>query len=350
MDETSHTSSGSSTTLPSTSAHSRGPASLGNYYPQLLEKLKKPSAQSVVTGLKDFVGQFPANLTRPQAARRIHNFLATTVPRLFETQAFADDISEEANELAMEGLEKFVMLKLYKLLFRHDPADLREDENVENCIHRSSPSSFLPAAVQESNQDFETAALELQKVDQYRVPRDKAVCLLNAYRIVEGIVEEAYRRSENGAGTAEGRQHMLRDALAGLIVKAAPPNMYSNVEFTSAFRHPSHTTAEERRCFQDLGVALAFVTDDKAQKRRRAETEASETSTEPAACSTHALKTRSLWLEDAGVTFHFEDHYVDDLLVGETDELLDEYHRMVRALRELGGIPEDHRGDQRHHG
>lgn len=35
-----------------------------------------------------------------------------------------------------------------------------------------------------------------------------------------------------------------------------------------------------------------------------------------------------LWLMDAGVTFTFEDRTAEDLLFGEVEALLDEYHKM----------------------
>lgn len=334
-------SAGQPAALASTST--TGPAALRISYPQFLEKLKQPSAQAVVGDVRDFVGQFPANLSRPQAARRIHSFLSNAVPKLFGTSAFADDTCEEAKQSALEGLEKFVVLKLYKLLFRHAPADLREDEHVESCIRQADIDVFLPEVSPEAKQDFDAAAIELQKVEQYRSPRDKVVCLLNAHRMIAGAADEAYRKSQNGSGTAEGRGALLRDLLAALIIQASPPNLFSNVEFTIAFRHPSHLSAEERRCIQDFNEALKLVTDGREQQRRkRASTEVSAASSNEAGVSAApTLKHRSPWLEDAGVTFHFEDRSVDDLLVGETDELLDEYHRMVRALRELSGIPQE---------
>lgn len=42
-----------------------------------------------------------------------------------------------------------------------------------------------------------------------------------------------------------------------------------------------------------------------------------------------------LWLMDAGVTFNFEDRSAPDLLFGEVEELLDEYQKMICALRDL---------------
>jgi len=310
----------------------KGPAAARSTYPQFLERLKQPSAQPIVNDIRDFVSQFPATLTRPQASRRIHSFISEACSRCFETQAWKDDLSEDAYDQALEGLEKFLVLKLHKLLFRHAPADLREDESVEECIRSASATLPLPAMSEASREMFEAACQELQKVEQYRAPRDKVVCLLNAYRIVDGIVDEAFKTN----GTV-ARAPMLREILAALIVRSNPPNLFSNLEFTTALRHPSRLTIEEKQCLGDLGQALAFVTSADATKQR--DIEALSASSDSGASAT-AKAPMPAWLVDAGVTFHFEDRAADELLLGEAEELLDEYHRMVRALRELSGVPQ----------
>lgn len=40
--------------------------------------------------------------------------------------------------------EKFVVLKLFKLLFRHDPADVREDERAEKALSEAAGETAAP--------------------------------------------------------------------------------------------------------------------------------------------------------------------------------------------------------------
>eukprot|EP00438_Fugacium_kawagutii_P014358 Skav227970 [mRNA] locus=scaffold5474:38904:42285:+ [translate_table: standard] len=74
--------------------------------------------QAVVNEIRDFVNDFPANLSRLMAARRIHEFLGKATP---------------------------------KLLFRHDPADIREDERADRALREarqtagSSPMQEVPS-------------------------------------------------------------------------------------------------------------------------------------------------------------------------------------------------------------
>jgi len=279
----------------------------------------------VVNQVRDFVMDFRPNLPRSEAARRIHEFVTATAPVLAASEAFAGDGGVAiATDEAAEGLEKFVVLKLHKVLFRHSLADVREDEHAERCLQQASSS--LEELPLEMHAQLGAAAAELRKVDQYRAPRDKVVVLLNAYRIVEGAVGD-YRRavvaghaaSESPGGAGE-EERLLTRMLEAVVVQAAPPNFFSNLEFSRYFRHPSRRTAEERRCIPAFALALTRVTGGAA------------------AASTADLPQ---WLTDAGVTLRFESRSADDLLVGEVDELLDEYHRLLQALRDLGAEPEE---------
>ncbi|CAE7023166.1 vps901 [Symbiodinium natans] len=304
----------------------------GYSYPQFVERFKDTSAQPVVNEVRDFVNRFPANLTRLQAARRIHAFLAEVTPKLLAAQAFRDgeQSGQNASELANEGLEKFVVLKLYKLLYRHDPADIREDERVEQALRAGvgKGANTIQAAVSKFDakqlEVFDAAALELRQVEQYRAPRDKLSCFVNAIRLVESIVVERVFRQKGDAG----QQSTWEQLLAALILKASPPNLYSNLEFTAAFRHPSRMSHDEGKALGDL--ACAFLTVIGGSSRRLSSAKLAENSTD----SGDGLP---LWLMDAGVTFNFSDRSADDLSIGEVDELLDEYQKMIRALRDLVG-------------
>ncbi|CAE7688251.1 VPS9A [Symbiodinium sp. CCMP2456] len=298
----------------------------GYSYPQFVERFKDQSAQPVVNEVRDFVNRFPANLTRLQAARRIHAFLAEVTPKLQAAKAFRDGGEKVASELANEGLEKFVVLKLYKLLFRHDPADIREDERVEQALRSAAKgASAIQAAVTKFDakqlEVFDAAVLELQMVEQHRAPRDKLSCFVNAIRLVESIVVERVFRQRG-----DGQQTNWEQLLAALILKASPPNLYSNLEFTAAFRHPSLMGPDERKALADL--ASAFLAVIGGSSRRLASAELAENSVGQSG-------SMPLWLMDAGVTFNFSDRSPDDLSLGEVDELLDEYQRMIRAIRDL---------------
>lgn len=325
-------------------------------YSQFLELLKQPSAEAAVKEVREFIGEFPANLTRPQAARRIHSFLSDICQQLLAVRTFVNALGgtmEEAQDATLDHLEKFVVLKLYKLLFRHAAADVREDERVGRCLRDVSASMQMPTLSKEHGESFAQAVEELRKVDQYKAPRDKAFVMLRVYRTIESLLAEdvflaranVYDGDERGDGCEQ--VSALSAALELAIVEASPQNLFSNIEFTRAFHHPSRVSAEERDCVSHFSQALATVA-GVANSRMGAGVaggssgslfqEASGSAIAWATSPMHQAETSSAWLADAGVTFQFEGRSAEDLLVGEVDVLLEEYHRMAQALRELVGI------------
>lgn len=332
-------------------ASSSMPLDTGYSYQQFLERLKHHSAQVVVNDIRDLVNQFPANLTRPQAAKRIHSFLSQVTPRLLAVEAFSSpDLADTAQELAGEGLEKFVLLKLYKLLFRHSPSDLREDDRVDTVIEtsrsagaKSQHASLLNAMAQLEQTHrgvFSAAASELHKVDQYRAPRDKLNCFVNAFCLLEGIVVERVKDGNHGSNSA-----FLQTLVAAMIVESAPPNLYSNIEFAAVFRYPGRRKRDEQKCLAEIASAINLVVGGGLQFAPELQDakEGLPSTTMDLTSSAVAAEDLPLWLVDAGVTFHFENKSVDELLLGELDELLDEYQNMSRALHEL--VMQPHRED-----
>lgn len=299
------------------------PRESGYSYAHFVERFKHPSAQAVVNEIRDFVNDFPANLSRLAASRRIQGFLKQLTPKLLQADAF----SSEDGEVAGEGLEKFVVLKLYKLLFRHDPADIREDERAEQLLRearskaKTSPMQEVVAKFTSKQREaFEAAAAELRKVEQYRAPRDKLSCFANAIRLSENLlVERVFTADANGS-------HWIT-LLAALILKASPSNLYSNLEFTTSFR--SRMTPEERKSLADFASAFVLLC---GSSQRLTSLELND-----GRDGDKASPALPVWLMDAGVTFNFEDRNAEDLLFGEVEELLDEYHKMISALRDLNG-------------
>jgi hypothetical protein len=323
-------------------------------YSQFLELLKQPSAEAAVKEVREFIGEFPANLTRPQAARRIHSFLSDICQQLLAIRTFVNALGgtmEDAQDVTLDHLEKFVVLKLYKLLFRHAAADVREDERVGRCLREASASALVPDELsKEHGESFSLALEEIRKVDQYKAPRDKAFVMLRAYRIIESLIAEdtfsarAMVYDGDDGGERCEQQVSIPGALEVAIVEAAPQNLFSNIEFTRAFRHPSRLTAEERDCLGHFSQALSSIA-GVPNPRMGAGLVGGALARDASGASNLAwaaslkVEASPAWLVDAGVTFQFEGRSAEDLLVGEVDVLLEEYHRMARALRELAGVP-----------
>jgi hypothetical protein len=69
--------------------------------------------------------------------------------------------------------------------------------------------------------------IELLKINSYKVPRDKLVCILNCCKIL-------YNSLQNGASPA-GADDFL-PLLIYAVIKAAPPRLHSNIQYVAV--HP----------------------------------------------------------------------------------------------------------------
>lgn len=303
-----------------------------NTYQCFLDRLRHPSATDVVNSLMDFVADFPSNLPRLQAARRVHEFLLAATPKLLAIALFAEGASEEARRNTEEHFERFVFTKLHKAIYRNLPADVEQDELGNKRLQdrrqaSGGRESLDPELSQESQAHFGKAVECLNFVNQYQTPKAKMICILNAYRLVEHVVLCRHQASGDNSeidikakgGDEEGL--ILRRILEALVIEASPPNFFSSVEFTAAFRQPARTTAEERKCLRDFSAALEAATGLTPK------------------VPWLDLEDLPLWLEGSGVSFRFEAAEAPDLLIGEVHELLGAYHGMASVLQSLAGSP-----------
>jgi len=222
----------------------------------------------VILQLRDFVTHFPRQLPREEAARRIHRFLNSTLDMMMtECVVFAADADKEGKANTAEGLEKFLLSRLHARVFATEPSDSKEDDALRRQIGQLQWVDFenlgIPA-VDPSLLDL--AVSELRRIDSYKAPRDKLVCILNACRVINDVLKRTLE--ESSASGAKTQSFSADDFLPLLIyacIKANPPRLHSNLEFVAAFRHPSRLVAEDAYFLTALQSAAAFVQDVEAK-------------------------------------------------------------------------------------
>lgn len=83
----------------------------------------------------------------------------------------------------------------------------------------------LDVPCSESSQGFLAfAEQELLKVNHYKAPRDKMICILNCCKVIFGLI-----RHESGSGASTSADAFL-PILIFVILRANPENMISNIE------------------------------------------------------------------------------------------------------------------------
>ncbi|PFH38747.1 vacuolar sorting protein 9 (vps9) domain-containing protein [Besnoitia besnoiti] len=242
-----------------------GPGSSGAAKPRtpynvFLDRLKHPSCSAVVASVKRFVEFFPTNLSRAEAAARIHPFLSQVQAALLRAEVFASAAKTEVDrQQVMEGLERFVLQKLHAVLFRETEEDRAENAALKKKLHclaawiefRHLEVPPLPNA-----SALALGAREIERLDKMRSPRDKLVLILNCCRVIIAVLDSA--RKASGCSTPPAADDLL-PLLIYTLIQAKPGALHSHIQFISFFRHPSRLVSEEAYFFTHFCSAVEFV-------------------------------------------------------------------------------------------
>ncbi len=283
-------------------AGERAAASEATSFASFLETMKSPKATDLVRSIRTFIRTFESQQphitgSRPRAAvnttdvqekngKLVGSFMADmetliTGHGLFGGAVGLDD-TQRANtvEEGVEGLEKYVMSKLYALTFQVASDESEKDDRCQrlckalqfldvNTVIGSRSGDGEGARVEDggdvddgaagrsgyrvgANVDAEEPKLDdycvaildehieqardhLLTMDKYKAPRDKLVCLMN----VQASLEEGIRRvNASDTSLSFGGADAFFPILVLTVVRAAPPALCSNVEYVRRFRAP----------------------------------------------------------------------------------------------------------------
>lgn len=238
-----------------------------------LERMRHPSAAPFVKDIKSFIVSFMNNAPdgeRDSAA--VQEFLGN-METAFRAHTLWAGSSEEELESAGEGLEKYVMTKLFPRVFASLPEDVQADDQLYEKI------ALVQQFIQPENLDIkptfqnETSWLlaqkELQKINMYKAPRDKLVCILNCCKVISNLLLNAsIAAKENPPGADE-----FLPVLIYVTIKANPPQLHSNLLYIQRYRHQSRLVSEAAYFFTNMLSAESFVMNIDAKALSMDETE-----------------------------------------------------------------------------
>ncbi|KIL69228.1 hypothetical protein M378DRAFT_157476 [Amanita muscaria Koide BX008] len=172
--------------------------------------------------------------------------------------------SDAEFDSATEGMEKLVMNRLYDFTFapqaahavppkQYNPDDLERDRVLAQRISLFGwiEESHLDIPLDEGSQGFVMfAQQELLKINHYKAPRDKLICILNSCKVIFGLIR--HLKKEEGADS-------FLPILIYVLLKANPPHLMSNVEFINRFRNPAKIQGEVGYYLSSLIGAISFI-------------------------------------------------------------------------------------------
>jgi Rab5 GDP/GTP exchange factor len=209
-------------------------------FADFLEKMKDPAAADLVRNIKGFIRHFDErsskhipNLDTDSAA--VQDFFIR-MESMFRTHPSWRGAGPEVIDQAIEGLEKYVMSKIWPRTFAASSEDRDRDERYFRLARALSFVNLttLMGGTAEVIPDeglVATAVSELTKMDRYKAPRDKLLCLVNVKTLVEDIVGEAVRR-----GASIGGADAFFPVFLLVVVHARLPRLASNIDYIRRFR------------------------------------------------------------------------------------------------------------------
>ncbi|PKA59522.1 Vacuolar protein sorting-associated protein 9A [Apostasia shenzhenica] len=224
-----------------------------------LERMRHPSAADFVKSIKSFIVSFSNRAPDPEKdSAAVQEFLAS-MEGAFRAHMLWAGSSEEELESAGEGLEKYVMTKLFNRAFASLPEDVQRDEELFEKM------ALLQQFIRPENLDIkpqfqnETSWLlaqkELQKINMYKAPRDKLVCILNCCRVINNLLlNVSISSNENPPGADE-----FLPVLIYVTVKANPPQLHSNLVYIQRYRRQSRLVSEAAYFFTNILSTESFI-------------------------------------------------------------------------------------------
>ncbi|GMK53703.1 hypothetical protein CspeluHIS016_0102890 [Cutaneotrichosporon spelunceum] len=227
-----------------------------------LKDLRTKSADPVARYLKSFLTNFAKKpFTVNEQIKLIRDFLAFIEGKMRAVEPWKSQ-SEAEFDNALEAMEKLVMNRLYPYTFTpqlQEGHQITTDDLERDAVFAQRVRLFrwvqekhLDVPEGEAAQGFlGFAEQELLKINHYKAPRDKMICILNCCKVIFGLIRHAM-------GNEAGADAFV-PILIYVVLRASPDSMLSNVEYIQRFRNPEKLQGEAGYYLSSLQGAIAFI-------------------------------------------------------------------------------------------
>ncbi|KAL4910692.1 hypothetical protein BDW74DRAFT_164541 [Aspergillus multicolor] len=253
---------------------------------RFLEQLRHRTADPVAKFLRSFLHEFGKRQWMVhEQVKIISDFLAFITNKMAACEVWRD-VSDSEFDNAKEGMEKLVMNRLYSQTFSptipsppsiprsasrskrremerlHGPwrkgqhqEDVERDEVLAQKMRIYSwvkEEHLDIAPVSSSGRRFlSLAQQELLKINGYRAPRDKVICILNCCKVIFGLLRNA-KKSDTSADS-------FIPLLIYVVLQANPEHLVSNIQYILRFRNQEKLGGEAGYYLSSLSGAIQFI-------------------------------------------------------------------------------------------
>jgi hypothetical protein len=256
---------------------------------KFLEQLRHRTADPVARYLRSFLQEFvKKQWAVHEQVKIIGDFLEFITKKMAQCEVWAT-LNDDEFDNAREGMEKLVMNRLYSQTFspaipapatrttsrkgrssRHaaDAAnpngpgrrgqheeDVERDDVIAQKMRiygwiQPEHLDIQPVIGEKPQKFLKMAQQELLKINTYRAPRDKVICVLNTCKVLFG-----YLKSSKADQSADAFVPLL----IYTVLRAAPEHLVSNVQYIWRFRNQDKLGGEAGYYMSSLMGVVTFI-------------------------------------------------------------------------------------------
>lgn len=256
---------------------------------RFLEQLRHRTADPVARYLRSFLQEFvKKQWAVHEQVKIIGDFLEFITKKMAQCEVWAK-LSDDEFDNAREGMEKLVMNRLYSQTFSpaipapatnnssrkgrsgrlaadvaspHGPGrrgqheeDVERDAVIAQKMRiygwiKEEHLDIQPISGEKPQKFLKMAQQELLKINTYRAPRDKVICVLNTCKVLFG-----YLKSSKADQSADAFVPLL----IYTVLRAAPEHLVSNVQYIWRFRNQDKLGGEAGYYMSSLMGVVTFI-------------------------------------------------------------------------------------------
>lgn len=239
-----------------------------SFLKQVQDHRAEPIVKYTRSFLKNFVTQ-RAVWTASEQEKLLKDFKTFIYSKYKDYEPFKQLNKTELRN-AKEGMEKLLMGKLYQYTFSpllrkrlaatgveidsEHKEDIIQDKKFKKMTarYRFIEPHHLDINFKDPNKVkrfAKFASLELNKINNFKAPRDKMVCILNSCKIIFGFMKH-FR--DNGADS-------FVPLLVYTLITGSVDHLVSNIQYIDRFRYGSLFRGEEEYYLSSLQAAVNFI-------------------------------------------------------------------------------------------
>ena len=240
-----------------------------------------------------------SELVRQSPDEVIYNFLnkakrAMKDNPLWRQEPYLPDSSQWNSTI--DGLHRFVFGLVYPFISVGGPKLDNRDAVLHRAFSNKSFCTFnhleLPSPPSSLDNSWRAAQIWIKRMEEYKAPKDKIQCLLNACSTITAALEmqmsgvAAQLEKSHGSSNLTTKRITPQMASVGAddmlpvliycVIHACPPKFYSCIHYIGAFKDPAEAHSAQGYFYTNLLSAVSFAKDTLSEQLEKMGTQMSE--------------------------------------------------------------------------